>query len=80
MNPPIDRPSISTGFLIPNTSIKLAVSLANCCIDGALIPADPLFWMHHANIDRIYTLWQNAHPDNPNTIPRLSGSDLNMDP
>ena len=43
-------------------------------------PADPLFWMHHANIDRIYTLWQNAHPDNPNTIPRLSGSDLNMDP
>jgi hypothetical protein len=43
-------------------------------------PADPLFWMHHANVDRIYTLWQKTHPDNPSTIPRLSGSDLNIDP
>jgi tyrosinase len=48
--------------------------------DIATSPADPLFWMHHANIDRIYTLWQRTHPDNPNTIPNLSGSDLNMDP
>jgi hypothetical protein len=36
--------------------------------------------MHHSNIDRIYTLWQRTHPDNHNTIPRLSGSDLNIDP
>lgn len=24
-------------------------------------PADPLFWLHHANIDRIWADWQRAH-------------------
>lgn len=24
-------------------------------------PNDPLFWLHHANIDRIWTLWQDKH-------------------
>lgn len=48
--------------------------------DIATSPADPLFWLHHANVDRIYTLWQKTHPDNPNTIPALSGTDLNIDP
>jgi Common central domain of tyrosinase len=48
--------------------------------DIATSPADPLFWLHHANIDRIYTLWQKTHPDNANTIHTLSGSDLNIDP
>lgn len=43
-------------------------------------PADPLFWLHHANIDRIYTSWRKQHADNSDTIPILSGSDLNMDP
>jgi tyrosinase len=27
-------------------------------------PADPLFWLHHANIDRIYTSWRKQHADN----------------
>jgi tyrosinase len=25
-------------------------------------PADPLFWLHHANVDRLWALWQAAHP------------------
>lgn len=25
-------------------------------------PADPLFWLHHANIDRIWARWQERHP------------------
>jgi tyrosinase len=25
-------------------------------------PADPLFWLHHANVDRIWTRWQERHP------------------
>jgi tyrosinase len=34
-------------------------------------PADPIFWMHHANIDRLWWDWQQAHPgENPN----LAGS------
>ena len=24
-------------------------------------PNDPIFWMHHANIDRIWTLWRDKH-------------------
>jgi tyrosinase len=24
-------------------------------------PADPLFWLHHANIDRLWARWQAAH-------------------
>ncbi|KJZ68354.1 hypothetical protein HIM_12255 [Hirsutella minnesotensis 3608] len=24
---------------------------------------DPLFWLHHTNVDRLYALWQAAHPD-----------------
>jgi hypothetical protein len=24
-------------------------------------PADPLFWLHHANVDRIWARWQERH-------------------
>ncbi|KJZ75346.1 hypothetical protein HIM_05272 [Hirsutella minnesotensis 3608] len=24
---------------------------------------DPLFWLHHTNVDRLYALWQAAHPE-----------------
>ena len=25
-------------------------------------PADPIFWMHHANIDRLWSIWAQSHP------------------
>ncbi|MGE5347514.1 MAG: tyrosinase family protein, partial [Acidithiobacillales bacterium] len=28
----------------------------------AASPTDPLFFLHHANIDRIWSEWQKAHP------------------
>ncbi len=28
----------------------------------AASPTDPLFFLHHANIDRIWAEWQKAHP------------------
>jgi tyrosinase len=37
----------------------------------ATAPADPIFWMHHANIDRLWWQWQQAHPGKN---PSLSGS------
>ena len=40
-------------------------------------PADPVFWMHHAEIDRIWAEWQTA---NPGQNPNLSGSAAIMDP
>lgn len=24
---------------------------------------DPIFWCHHANVDRLFALWQTVHPD-----------------
>lgn len=40
-------------------------------------PTDPVFWMHHAEIDRRWNLWQQAHPgDNP----PLAGAAAVMDP
>lgn len=25
-------------------------------------PTDPIFWLHHCNIDRIWSMWQQRHP------------------
>jgi tyrosinase len=46
----------------------------------ATAPADPIFWMHHANIDRLWWQWHKSHSGlNPN----LTGTGANspvMDP
>jgi len=26
-------------------------------------PNDPVFWMHHANLDRLWAVWQSLHPE-----------------
>jgi hypothetical protein len=28
-------------------------------------PNDPLFWLHHANVDRYFLAWQMEHPRSP---------------
>jgi tyrosinase len=40
-------------------------------------PCDPVFWMHHAEIDRIWWQWQQA---NPGQNPALAGAAATMDP
>ena len=40
-------------------------------------PADPAFWFHHAQVDHIWALWQQEHPDE---IADLSGEDARLDP
>lgn len=40
-------------------------------------PADPAFWMHHCEIDRLWAQWQ---ADNPGQHPPLSGAAATMDP
>jgi tyrosinase len=42
-------------------------------------PADPIFWMHHANIDRLWWQWQNS-PQGTGKNPSLSGTTAIMDP
>lgn len=40
-------------------------------------PCDPVFWMHHCEIDRIWAEWQVA---NPGQNPTLAGASAIMDP
>jgi tyrosinase len=40
-------------------------------------PTDPVFWMHHCEIDRIWAEWQTA---NPGQNPALAGAAAIMDP
>ena len=40
-------------------------------------PCDPVFWMHHCEIDRIWAEWQATHPGQN---PTLAGSSAIMDP
>ncbi len=40
-------------------------------------PRDPAFWFHHAQVDRIWSIWQN---NNPGEKAYLSGSEAELDP
>jgi tyrosinase len=40
-------------------------------------PADPMFWMHHAEIDRIWAIWAAAHRGQ---VPSETGADDVLDP
>jgi tyrosinase len=40
-------------------------------------PADPLFWLHHANVDRIWARWQERHP---RQRPRNASEELKPEP
>lgn len=44
-------------------------------------PADPVFWLHHAFIDRNFRIWQNANSARLNSINGndVSGRAINMD-
>lgn len=39
-------------------------------------PADPIFWMHHAQCDRLWSIWQSNH----NGKPTLTGTKKTLDP
>jgi tyrosinase len=43
----------------------------------ATAPCDPVFWMHHAEIDRLWWEWQTA---NPGQNPPLAGAAATTDP
>jgi tyrosinase len=45
----------------------------------SISPSDPLFWLHHAQIDRLWSLWQ-ALPGNGGKGPTLAGPDAILDP
>ncbi len=42
-------------------------------------PADPIFWLHHAFIDKQWSIWQQE-PSHACLIPQLAGTDRILDP
>jgi len=40
-------------------------------------PADPVFWLHHAEVDRLWHIWQLKHGGEH---PTLAGASGTMDP
>jgi tyrosinase len=46
-------------------------------VDASVSPQDPLFFLHHANVDRYWHYWQQWHADEQ---PDLSGDDAIMTP
>ncbi len=48
-------------------------------MNSAFSPADPIFWLHHANIDRLWHQWQKK-PSNAGKDPLLDGVNRTMDP
>jgi tyrosinase len=40
-------------------------------------PTDPMFWLHHAEVDRLWHIWRQRHAT---VRPMLSGRDLILDP
>lgn len=47
--------------------------------DIMISPADPIFWMHHCEIDRLWNSWQ-TRPPNAGKNPTLAGADRILDP
>ena len=45
----------------------------------ATSPVDPVFWLHHANLDRLWWDWYNS-PAGNHQNPALTGADAIMDP
>ncbi|KAJ2708124.1 hypothetical protein FB645_000233 [Coemansia sp. IMI 203386] len=65
-------------------SIHGAVHLAlGGDMDTMYSPVDPIFWVHHANIDRLYAQWQAVSPEDrtymiDGVAPDNSPADVNM--
>ncbi|EAU89582.1 hypothetical protein CC1G_02471 [Coprinopsis cinerea okayama7 len=59
--------------LEPNTGIHLAghAVVGGLMVDGWSAPGDPLFYLHHGNLDRIWAKWQAL---DPNRLTEVSGT------
>lgn len=59
----------SSAYLLLRARSEGLHNLVHRWANGSMItassPNDPVFWMHHANIDRMWTLWQGKNPALP---------------
>lgn len=45
-------------------------------MEYATSPNDPVFYLNHCNVDRVWATWQEAHPDEPYVPGDGSSDDL----
>jgi len=59
---------------------RIHVKIGGFMGDPSTAALDPIFWLHHANIDRLWEVWRNQGPAfrNPNTSDWLSDVTFNM--
>jgi tyrosinase len=73
-----DFPTFTAGLEGVHNAVHVWVGGSMSFIPTA--PADPIFWMHHANIDRLWWQWQQTHAgENPDLIGTGPSSPV-MDP
>jgi tyrosinase len=75
----VDNVTAATSFarfqrrleLGPHVDVHVAVGGedGSGTMNSASSPADPIFWLHHANIDRLWAKWQTDHPNAGPTNP-----------
>ena len=70
-----------SGFTGPINAIHGSVHIwvGGTMSDASISPADPVFWLHHANLDRLWWQWYNSSAGNHQN-PSLTGIDALMDP
>ena len=80
-------PSIEAGtdFAVFTSSLEGVHGGVHVWVGGTMsfistAPADPIFWMHHANIDRLWWEWQQAHPGKNPSLTGTGPSSPVMDP
>ena len=56
----------AASFEVFQASLEAVHNLPHHAVGGTMntasSPADPVFWLHHANIDRIWAAWQKTRP------------------
>jgi tyrosinase len=60
----------------PHGSIHSAVGTTLGMGSFAMAARDPIFWVHHANIDRLWESWRNPGPDGNSAHDAVAGSPL----
>ena len=76
------RPQTKNGALVSPFGLEGIHNTVHEWVGGTMddvqhSPSDPVFWLHHANIDRLWAQWQTKHDGEH---PALEGNKLVMDP
>jgi hypothetical protein len=73
----------SGGILLSGPHSTIHAGIGGNMREPGLAALDPIFWLHHANVDRIWSKWMENHPGgvpSPNCPPEGCGIDCRYPP